>query len=84
MAVSINIGRGGVEIKWETGDYEGPVRIKAQNVENGDVGVVKDTNDGKHFLTWPPGTYIDEVTVYTDDEAATVIDQGTIAVTVSE
>lgn len=83
MAVGINIGREGVEITWEPGDYEGPVRITATNADNGDVGVVKDTNDGKHFLTWPEGTYTDHIVVATDDEDETVIDEGDITVTVS-
>lgn len=63
----INISRGGVEIWWEPGDYVGEVRIFAENMENGDIGVVKDKNDGKHFLTYPPGTYSDHVKVYKND-----------------
>ena len=87
--LGVNVGRSGVEIWWETGDYEGPVIIKAVNAENGDVGIAKDTNDGLHFLTWPPGTYTDEITVYKDvpDDAAAdfedVIAKGTITVNVT-
>jgi hypothetical protein len=90
MTVAINIERGGAEISWEPGEYVGPVRIKAVNIENGDVGVVKDVNDGHAFLTWPPGTYSDHVTVYEDSGdpqinplEANVIDEGTITVTVT-
>lgn len=87
--LGINVGRSGVEIWWETGDYEGPVLIKAVNAENGDVGIAKDENDGKHFLTWPPGTYTDDITVYKDvspdvePDASDVIARGQITVNVS-
>ncbi len=81
--VGINIDRGGVEISWDPGtEYTGPVKIKATNMENGDVGVMKDTNDGRHFVTWPPGTWQDHIVVVTDDEDETVIDEGEITVTV--
>jgi len=86
--LGVNMGREGVEIFWEPGDYEGPVLIKAVNAENGDVGISKDTNDGFHFLTWPPGTYTDEITVYKDDggdpTADDVIAHGSITVRVGE
>jgi len=83
----INIGREGVEIWWETGDYVGPVVIKAVNAETGDVGVMKDENDGNHFLTWPPGEYQDDVVVYQDTgggEVGDVIASFTINVRVGE
>jgi len=86
--LGVNIGREGVEIWWETGDYEGPVVIKATNAETGDVGIMKDSNDGNHFLTWPPGQYTDEITVYKDDGGDTtptdVIAHGSITVNVGE
>src|SRR5215471_12176661 len=84
-AVGVNAPRSGVEIWWEPGDYVGPVVIKAVNAETGDVGVMKDTNDGLHMLTWPPGTYEDEVSVYQDAGDGTLGDliaQGTINVKV--
>jgi len=31
------------------------------------VGISKDDNDGFHFLTWPPGDWVDEISVYKDD-----------------
>jgi uncharacterized protein involved in tellurium resistance len=81
--VGINISRDGVEISWEPGtEYSGPVKITATNMVNGDVGVMKDTNDGKHFVTWPPGTWQDHIKVEADDGSGTVIDEGEITVTV--
>lgn len=77
----INIGREGVEIYWDTGDYEGPVRIKATNTDTGDVGTVKDTNDGFHFLTWPAGVWNDHIVV-TEAESGKVIDEFDISVKV--
>jgi hypothetical protein len=82
MAVSINIERAGVEISWDPGDYVGPVKIVAVNAVNGDVGIMKDMNDGHHFLTWPPGSWQDQITVLADDGSETVVDQGDVAVTV--
>ena len=85
-AVGVNAPRSGVEIWWDPGDYVGPVVIKAVNAENGDVGVMKDENDGLHMLTWPPGTYEDEISVYEDTGDGTVgvlIAQGAINVKVS-
>src|SRR5262249_54193997 len=83
MAVGINIERGGAEIAWEPGDYVGPVTIKAVNAENGDVGIVRDENDGRHFLTWPPGSWTDHVTVFEGDTDV-VVDEGDVAVVVGD
>lgn len=86
MAVGINIERAGAEIRWEPGDYVGPVIIKAVNAENGDTGIAKDTNDGHHFLTWPTGAWTDHVTVYRDDGGdladTDIIDEGDVSVVV--
>lgn len=85
--VGINIERSGAEISWEPGSYTGPVIIRAVNAENGDVGVAKDTNDGFHFLTWKPGTWIDLISVYKDTggdlTTDDLIDQGIVVVTVA-
>ena len=85
MSVGINIQREGAEISWTPGDYVGPVTIKAVNIENNDVGVVKDTNDGKHFLTWPQGVWTDHITVYQGDDPenlGAVVDEGDVTVVV--
>lgn len=81
MSVGINIERGGAEIAWTPGDYVGPVTIKAVNALNGDVGVVKDGNDGHHFLTWPVGSWTDHITVFQADTDV-VVDEGDVSVTV--
>lgn len=81
--VGINIERSGAEIAWTPGAYVGPVLVKAVNAVDGDVGVAKDTNDGLHFLTWPPGTWTDHVTVVQDDGTDTVIDEGDVTVVVA-
>jgi len=89
-ALFIATQRGGVEINWETGDYVGPVIIKAVNADNGDVGIVKDQNDGSAFLTWPAGNYEDSVSVFKDvgpdvePDAADLIAFGKINVSVKE
>jgi len=86
--VGINIDREGVEIWWEPGDYEGPVLVKAVNAETGDVGISKSANDGYQFLTWPPGTYTDEITILKDDggeqTGQDVIAHGTITVKIGD
>jgi len=80
----INIQRGGVEIWWDPGDTDPneAVLIKAENAENGDVGIVHDRNDGFHVLTYPPGTYNDHITV-TEVEDGDLIAEFDISVKVS-
>lgn len=81
----VNVERGGAEIWWETGDVaEGtPVTIKAVNAVDGDVGIALDGNDGYHFLTWPPGTWHDTVTVFETENPENVIAEFEINVKVS-
>ena len=85
-SVGVNVGREGVEVAWETGEYEGPVIIKAVNAENGDVGISKVDNDGYHFLTWPPGDYVDHISVYqdVDGEQGDLIAEGDISVHIGD
>jgi len=86
MAVGINIQREGANVSWTPGDYEGPVEIVAVNSVNGDVGTQKDSNDGFHFETYPPGFWQDHVTIFqlVDGVRGAVIDEGDIAVFVGD
>ena len=81
----INFSRPAVEIWWEPGadvPAEAPVTITATNAENGDVGIVHDSNDGFHVLTYPAGFQgSDHITI--EDENGTLVAEFDISVKVA-
>jgi hypothetical protein len=78
MAVEVNVERKAVEVKWETGDYDGTVTVFAQGAD-GDWHNTSDMpNDGHCVLSYPADF---EGESYVEVEGSDgVIDSGTIQV----
>lgn len=84
-ALGVNASRGELEIWWDNSaaDADVEVRVVAENIETGDVGVKLSTNDGFATLSYPKGFRgIDSVKVLDPDD--NVVAEGVIFVNVPE
>lgn len=79
MAVEIYSDRKAVVLKWDEGDYEGPVTVRCEG-ENGDVSETKlEQNAGYAAVTFP-SDYSGGGSVTVLDSEGNVLDEGTYSV----